>query len=83
MYNRVTFNNPYDLNKNIHDPIMLQYSLKVLRASLPHLIKSNYGFNIKKAYETNNIHSILEQKRLEIDLDPKNIRAALIRSNAL
>ena len=83
MYQQVKFDNPYDINKNINDPIMLQYSLKVLRASLPHLIKSNYGFNIKKAYETNNIHSILEHEQLEIDLDPKNIRAALIRSNAL
>ena len=72
-----------DLNKNINDPLMLQYSLKVLRASLPHLIKSNYGFNIEKAYKTNDIHSILQHKQLEIDLDPKNIRAALIRSNAL
>lgn len=83
MYTRVTFNNPYNINKNIDDPIMLQYSLKVLRESFPHLIKSNYGFNIEKAYKTNDIHSILEHKQLEIDLDPKNIRAALIRSNAL
>lgn len=83
MYTRVTFNNPYDISKNINDPIMFQYSLKVLRASLPNLIKSNYGFNIGKAYETNDIHSILEHKQLEIDLDPRNIRAALIRSNAL
>ena len=83
MYQQVKFDNPYDINKNFSDPIMLQYSLKVLQASLPNLIKSNYGFNIKKAYETNDIHSILEQKRLEIDLDPRNIRAALIRSNAL
>ena len=59
MYTRVEFDNPYDINKNIHDPIMLQYSLKVLRTSLPHLIKSNYGFNIEKAYETHDIHSIL------------------------
>lgn len=83
MYQQVKFNNPYDINKNFSDPIMLQYSLKVLRESFPHLIKSNYGFNIANAYKTNDIHSILEHKRLEIDLDPKNIRAALIRSNAL
>lgn len=83
MHTRVTFNNPYDINKNFSDPIMLQYSLKVLRTSLPNLIKSNYGFNIEKAYKTNDIHSILEHKQLEIDLDPRNIRAALIRSNAL
>ena len=83
MYTRVEFDNPYDINKNINDPIMLQYSFKVLHASLPNLIKSNYGFNIEKAYKTNDIHSILEHKQLEIDLDPRNIRAALIRSNAL
>lgn len=83
MYTRVEFDNPYDINKNIHDPIMLQYSLKVLRESLPHLIQSNYGFNIAKAYKTNDIHSILQHEQLEIDLDPKNIRATLIRSNAL
>lgn len=83
MYTHVTFNNPYNINKNLSDPIMLKYSLKVLRESFPHLIKSNYGFNIEKAYETNDIHSILENKQLEIDLDPRNIRAALIRSNAL
>lgn len=83
MYQQVKFDNPYDINKNINDPIMLQYSFKVLRTSLPHLIKSNYGFNIEKAYKAKDIHSILENKQLEIDLDPRNIRAALIRSNAL